>query len=258
MNDTRVLTLRDLIQNPAGWNTRHVGARYMIRDALIAKYKESMADPKKRKKYAMSVTKVSPGIYTVWVKVPSEKLDITYDVIFRLRCDSSPSVMNAKVQLFCNSPGWIFPVGYVAAKRGILIPGWEKALGLAAKQPPDTLNPKQDYGMDKTSFRAVLYMTGAGGLLTIADMDRVAGGQPPDPNDPTMSGEAKLLEYKAAMTRHSAMKQLDRKIKKENKLEDQRAQRAEKRRIRKTNAAKSVAAVKAAKSSKASEKRKGK
>ena len=71
------VTLRDLLTNPPGKYSRQVGARYMLRDALTAKFRESLTDPNKRRKYSVSVSK-KDDVFTVWVKVPSEKYDVVW------------------------------------------------------------------------------------------------------------------------------------------------------------------------------------
>ena len=43
------MTVRDLINNPPGPNSRQVAARYTIRDALRAKFVAAMQDPARRR-----------------------------------------------------------------------------------------------------------------------------------------------------------------------------------------------------------------
>ena len=238
------VTLRDLVTNPPGKNTHHVGARYMLRDALTAKYKASIADPAKRKKYALLVAKSGADSYIVWVKVPSEMYDLVYDAIFRLTFDEGVrAVMSANVQLYCNSPGWVMPVGYVAATKGLLIPEWKKALGRAAIEPPSAINANLDYGFDKTTFRAILFMTGLGGLIVRADLDRAAGTTAPNPCDPKLSAEAKLFEYNRAKDKYAAAARVVKRAERAAKEEDAKRKRAESRNTRGTAKTAKVAAT---------------
>ena len=244
------ITLRDLITNPAGKNTHHVGARYMLRDALTAKYRESITDPQKRRKYGLSVSRNGPSIFTVWVKVPSEKYDLVYDVIFRLTFDEGVrSLSGAAVQLYCNSPGWVFPVGYVAAHNGLLIPAWKGALGRAATEPPASINVDEHYGFDKTTFRAVLFMTGPGGLVTINDLKMAPIGTAPDPKDARLSAEYKLHEYGRAKDKYDAIARTVKRAERQQKLETERKERASKKAA--SNHMKAVNAAKAAKTARA-------
>ena len=214
------ITMRDLITNPPGKNTHHVGARYMIRDAITAKYRETMLDPLRRKRYKLSVSKIDESTYLIWVKIPSEKYAVDYDVIFQLSFpDGVRSVMNADVQLYCNSPGWFMPVGYVAATTGLLIPAWKKALGQAATTPPDAINPNQDYGYDKTTFRAILFVTGIGGIVSLSDLEVSASGKAPNPADLSLSAQSKLLEYRRAKEKFDLAARIVKRAEKRTKEE---------------------------------------
>lgn len=237
------VTLRDLLTNPPGKYSRQVGARYMLRDALTAKFRESLTDPNKRRKYSVSVSK-KDDVFTVWVKVPSEKYDVVYDVVLRLQFDEGVrAVAGANVQLYCNSPGWVMPVGYVAATTGLLIPGWEHALGRAATEAPTTLNPNLEYGFDKTTYRAFLFATGPGGLVTQADLQRASGGTPPNPRDPKLSAEAKLFEYNRAKDKYAAAARVVKRAERAAKEEDAKRKRAESRNARGTAKTAKVAAT---------------
>jgi hypothetical protein len=241
------VTLRDLVTNPPGKNTRQVGARYMIRDALTAKFRESFMDPNKRKKYGVAVTRNGNDVFTLWVRVPSEKYDVIYDVILQLSFDEGVKALsNANVQLYCNSPGWVFPVGYVAATQGLLIPGWEKALGRAAVEPPSSLNPNAEYGFDKTTYRAFLYITGPGGLVTINDLKMAPIGTAPDPKDARLSAEYKLHEYNRAKDKYDAVARTVKRAERQQKLEAERKEKAAKRAT--SNHMKAASAARATKS----------
>ena len=148
------MTVRDLINNPPGPNSRQVAARYTIRDALRAKFVAAMQDPARRRKFGVQVSKRGEG-YIVWVKVPSEKYDVIYDVILQLSFpEGARALASADVKVYCNSPSWLYVQGYVFNKNGFLADGWAQALGRAATEPPDTVNASQDIGFDRLSTRA--------------------------------------------------------------------------------------------------------
>jgi hypothetical protein len=211
MNDDQI-TLRNLIINPPGKATRQVGARYMIREALLAKFHESIKNPEKRKKYNVKVYKEDYG-YLLWIKVPSEKYDLIYDCIFELTFDEGvKSIMNATVKLYCNSPGWFMVVGYVANKIGILATGWEDALGRALTDRPVVTNPHEEYGFDKTTFRAIFYLTEVAGIVSISDLDAsVTNESKPNPKDPKLSAGNKLFEYKRAKEKYTEKEKVEKK-----------------------------------------------
>lgn len=221
----------------------------MIRDAITVKYQESLRDPLRRSRYKLSVHKAGEA-YLVWIKVPSEKYSIDYDVVFRLTFDTGVrAIMSAQIQLYCNSPGWFMPVGYVAARNGLLISGWEHALGHAATDPPTSINPSLDYGYDKTTFRAILFMTGVGGLVTINDLEAASRLRKPAPNprDPKLSAQAKLHEYQRAKAKADAVARTVRIAERKTREEEAKKARASaKAASNSAKAAKTAAAAKAA------------
>ena len=219
----------------------------MIRDAITAKYQESIRDPLRRSRYKLSVHKAGDA-YLVWVKVPSERYAVDYDVIFRLAFDTGVrAVMSAQVQLYCNSPGWFMPVGYVAAQSGLLIPEWKQALGRAATDPPTAINPNLDYGYDKTTFRAILFMTGAGGLVTVNDLEAASRVRKlaPNPRDPKLSAQAKLHEYQRAKAKADAVARTVKMAERKTREEEAKRARASARAA--SNSAKTAKTAAAAK-----------
>lgn len=230
------MTVRDLINNPPGPNSRQVAARYTIRDALRAKFAAAMQDPVRRRKFGVRVSRRGEG-YVVWVKVPSEKYDLTYDVILQLSFpEGARAVASADVKVYCNSPSWVYVQGYVFNKNGFLADGWAHALGRAATEPPDTLNASQDIGFDKVVHQGVLFATGPGGLVTQADLQRAAGDAVPDPKDPKLSAEAKLFEYSRARDKYAAAARIVKRAERATKEEEAKRKRADARGAR--NAAK--------------------
>ena len=237
------MTLRDLITNPPGPNSRQVAARYTIRDALRAKFVAAMQDPARRRKFGVQVSKRGEG-YIVWVKVPSEKYDVIYDVILQLSFpEGARALASADVKVYCNSPSWVYVQGYVFNKNGFLADGWAQALGRAATEPPDTVNASQDIGFDKVVHQGVLFATGPGGLVTQADLQRASGGTPPNPRDPKLSAEAKLFEYNRAKDKYAAAARVVKRAERAAKEEDAKRKRAESRNARGTAKTAKVAAT---------------
>jgi hypothetical protein len=192
------MTLKELLTNPPGKGSAHVAARFRIRDSLIAVFRAAIGDPERRRRFSLSVW--GKGPYIVLVKVPSEGLPVDYDVIFTLDYGAGRATAGAQVRLYCNSPGWVFTYGWVAAHDGALAPGWGPALGKEVTGVrPRTTNPTEELGFDKVVYQAALWLLGPGGMLSSADADRLAGETvgrtPPDPKDPALTAAAKAAEY---------------------------------------------------------------
>jgi hypothetical protein len=245
-------TLKDLIQNPTGPHSRQVAARYTIRDALTAKFKAAMLDRNRKTRFKLYITKKLEQ-YIVWIKVPSEKYEVEYDVIFELTFpDGVRSITNANVRLFCNSPSWVFTSAYAYRQSNLLIKGWDKPLGKAATEEPKVTNPNMDTGYDKVVFQAILYLTQAHGLLTMHDLNSSLSHKVPNPNDPSMSASAKLFEYNKAKaiytTKMRIEKEKDKKLKEKNDLEAKNSSKSSTK-TKKIQAAKSIKAVNSVKKS---------
>ena len=246
-------TLHRLVNNPSGKYTRQVGARYMIRDAIAAKFRESMMNIHVRKRYKSSITRIQgkSNSYIIWIRVPSEKYSLDYDVVMQLTFpEGTRAVSQADIRLYCNSPGWTMTVGYVAATQGLLIPGWEKLLGRAAKEAPSVTNPNEEYGYDKTTYRAFLYLIDVIGIKTIGDLGLAIGGNPPNLKDTTLSAEYKLLQYERAKSAYAEAERV-RKAAEKAKVEIERQKEiAKKKNMQKSSkAVKAVSAVRKARQS---------
>ena len=192
------MTVGDLLTNPPGRGTRHVAARYMIRASLDAIYRQAMADPARSGRFsARACAGRADGSFVFLVRVPSAETPADFDVVLQLDYGTSAATSQARCRVYCNSPGWVFTYGYVAAATGLLAPGWEAALGAAVTgTPPRQTNPGRDFGYDKVVHQGVMYLLGGAGVLTRRDAERLAaGGRPVLPAEPRLSAEAKLKEY---------------------------------------------------------------
>jgi hypothetical protein len=193
----QTMTLRDLVTNPPGSGTSHVAARYRIKDSLDQLYRSTMADPALSTRFAIAAHKEGEKSFTAIVRVPSEKNATNFDVVFRFDYGESLATSQARCRLYCNSPSFVFTYGYVCCKNGLLIPGWEGALGdQVVKNPPKVRNPHFDFGYDKVVHQAALYVLGRGGMTSLRDAERLSVSSPPiDPRTPAFTALKKLKEY---------------------------------------------------------------
>ena len=225
-----IVTIRDLLTNPPGRKTRQVGPRYAIKASLDAAYIALVKDPEKARKFEVSVS--GSGPYVVWVKVPSATLDMQFDVVIELDPGESRAVSAMRARLYCNSPGWVFTQGYVARKEGVLAPGWDKALGRAAKERPRVTNPTETLSFDKVVHFALLWILGRGGILTLKDLEAATGKKAPDPQDETLWAESKLEVYTKLKAHQAAIHRNIRAVERKAKV----AQKEEERKHRKSTA----------------------
>jgi hypothetical protein len=220
------MTVRDLINNPTGFNTRQVAARYTIRDALRAKFLAAVNDPSRKKRFKVYISGKDRN-FIVWIKVPSEQYAIDYDVILQLSFpEGVRAVANADVKLYCNSPSWTFVYGYAYRHAGLLATGWDKQLGRAASEKPEVTNIALDTGFDKVVFQGILFLTGPAGYVTINDLSQNIDKIIPNPSDPKLSAQAKLFEYKKAKAKYDLSVKIVKKAEKETKRIDNQTKKS--------------------------------
>jgi hypothetical protein len=247
MSGRTEMTVRDLINNPSGPHSRQIAARYTIQDALRAKFVEAMKDPNRRRRFKVAVSRHGEK-FVAWIRVPSEKYAVDYDVILQLSFpEGARAVSSADVKVYCNSPGWIFTSAYAFGQAGFLAEGWEAACGRAATEPPKTTNPHEDLGFDKVLHQAILFFTGPAGYVTQHDLQMSPVGTAPDPKDPRLSAQSKLQEYGRAKAKYDAIARTVKRAEKAQKEETERKEKMAKRAA--STRQKAAATAKAAKAS---------
>jgi hypothetical protein len=229
------MTVAELVTNPPGKSTRHVSARYREILALEHIYRQALADPARAARFRLEAWKTGPETFLARVKVPSEKNGTDFDVVLLLAYGGGTTAPTSKadVKVYCNSPGWIFTYGYVAAQRGLLVPGWAGALGReVATTPPRVTNPDLSYGFDKVVQQAAYYLLGRGGMLNVGDANRIAAntrGPRPAPRQPGVAADEKLAEYERNEQARAAAARKGRQAKAKSAAAAEAARKAEER-----------------------------
>lgn len=153
-------TLVKYISNPTGKGTAYVANRSAIKQGLNITYINLLREHRKSF-YAI------PYVYTngdilYHIKVPSEMYKdnkISYDVLFLLKYEKNRDRKNRDMQVYSNSPSFIFTYCYVYNKHGMLI---EKLKGKfpneALTKAPDVRNPIQSFGYEKSTYIAARYL----------------------------------------------------------------------------------------------------
>ena len=243
------MTLRDMITNPSGPYSRQISARYAIRDSLDAAFKAAMMDPIRRKRFKIAGVEGKDSTFTVWIKVPSSKYDVDYDVVLQLNfLEGVRATISSEAKLYCNSPSWVFSLGYTATTSGLLIPAWKSALGRAATEPSTVTNPHSDYGFDRIVYHAISFLVGPGGCLTKNDLVTAVTtirNKVPNPKDSVYSAEHKLFEYGRAKEKFATAARLLKKAEKGAKELDEKRAKADKRGEKNSRVAKTGKAAKA-------------
>ena len=191
------VTIKDMMNNPAGKGSRQGAARYATIMHLQNELKTLVANKEKKKYFGLSVSGNNP--YIVWVKTPSSSYDnLHYDTIFRITIpEKARTLLDADIQMYSNVPSWPFTYGYVAVQDGLIVPGWEKAIGLAATKAPSVTNPTETLGFDKQVTIALMYML-TYRIQTLGDLQYEPKTTPPDPKDIRLWCATKQQQYDLA------------------------------------------------------------
>lgn len=122
----------------------------------------------KNKKISVKSYKVGNYIY-IHSKVPSTtRVDVFYDVLFRISADKTDVTTEKEVKIFSNDPSFIYKYAYVFNKLDLLIPECAKLLPPEClTQVPKNTNPMEDATAHKVSMMAGIY------LLDYVKIDKV-------------------------------------------------------------------------------------
>lgn len=204
------ITMDSYMKNPVGHGSASVARRDVIRRNLESRYLTLYRRHKKDFKVAGSYLD-KDGNYLIHFKIPSEFYDLQYDVVLRFLVDDKSRIdttlKNYQLQLFSNSPNFVYTYAYVYNKDGNVIPFLKNKISrIAFTQPPVVRNPNQSYGFEKSVYWAILYIRENPKVVNKANMN------PEKLNAGTlaskiMKASAKQLEYnKAKKTKRDSEK----------------------------------------------------
>jgi len=121
-----------------------------------------------RKLYGKSTTNWIKAVlkekdsYYVVIYVPSEKYDIKYEVVLKFiptMYSTNDKINKHKMEVFSNSPSFVFQYAYVANKDGLLVEELRnKVPKKALTEAPKIKNPDEVYSYEKTIFYACKYL----------------------------------------------------------------------------------------------------
>lgn len=153
------LTLLKYITNP----TENKGNLFlnlaMVKDGLKGRYAKLI----KNENFKYKIYRYKDN-FLIHVAVPSEKYDLTYDVLLELidfkeeenKPFDTKLIKNTNFRVYSNSPAFQFTYGYVFHKRGLLIPETESKFEKAIfSRQPYQRNYYQITNIEKSIFYAI-------------------------------------------------------------------------------------------------------
>ena len=152
------LSVKQFLGNAPGFLSRQVAPRYMIKDQLF--YNFTKLYKEKSKSFSIKVFRKESDYYRVWIKVPSSKNNVLFDVIFDLKFDTGRShIINGKMSVFSNSPAWIFTYAYVFNQNDVIPDDLKDFVSdKALTEAPEVSNSTEQFGFEKVTYFAMLYM----------------------------------------------------------------------------------------------------
>lgn len=167
------ITMKQFLVNPTGKGSASVARRDFIRRDLESRYNRLF----KNGKLAFSVNPYletrTKDIY-IHFKVPSEdyyEQGLFYDVLIRFYLEKGKSETTPielyNIQVFSNSPNFLFTYAYIFNKDDLIIPWLKPKLPpRALTDEPLTRNPDMAYGFEKSVYYSLLYLKEHYELLT--------------------------------------------------------------------------------------------
>lgn len=156
------LTFQQFLQNPSGPYSAFFGRRSDIKSNLDKRFSDLV------KKYGAFETKIYKNDkkeFLFHIKIPSEKYEkLFYDTVIRLRPISNSSLsdftlMNYEINVYSNSPAFVFTYAYVFNKDGLFIEFLKGRISnKALTDRPKIKNPFEIYGFEKSLYFALSYI----------------------------------------------------------------------------------------------------
>lgn len=165
-NEEYVLSMNQLITNPAGKHTGMVAARKDIIENMNSRFSRLVND--QTKKFTTRIySDDTRSFYVFHIKVPTEQKtteDLRYDVIIHVTIpegvDKPISLFNYPCMVYSNSPAFAFTYAYVLNKLGFVPPYMvtKKMTEESKKTSPEKRNPFETIGFEKSLFFAISYI----------------------------------------------------------------------------------------------------
>lgn len=155
----KAVTINNFLKNPSG-----PYSAYFARRDLIIKDLEDRYSKLDKSKFEVSIYKFKDD-YRFKFKVPSEELKgkITYDVFITFTATGTSkldyTLNNYLINVFSNSPNFVFTYAYVYNQDGIIVPFLKSKLDpKCLTEKPKVRNPLESYGFEKSVYFALLYL----------------------------------------------------------------------------------------------------
>lgn len=160
----KIMTMDQFLKNPSG----SYSASFARRDLIIANMEDRFAKLLSKKKDEFKVLVFrgnNKNEFCFYLKIPSEEVpNIYFDVVLQfiptdMKCLSSPTLRNYGLNVFSNSPNFLYTYAYWYNKDEIIIKQLkDKISSVALNTEPVIKNAEGIYGFEKSVYFALLYL----------------------------------------------------------------------------------------------------
>lgn len=198
------MKLKEWLDNP---KTKNIPGYNMVKEQLRARFLDML---KKGKKFDIGVYQSSRNGLLVHVKVPTEGdiPELYYDVVLHI-AGGMATLMESEVKVFSNCPSFTFRYAYVAFQSKELIPEFVDYYDdIVIKDKPDTTNPMEIMGYEKSIYYAILSLEYYG-YKTYSDLNNDVRASREGLKE-IMSATAKVQEAQVKKSKYSKEKRLEK------------------------------------------------
>jgi hypothetical protein len=164
-NGRAVITLDQFLTNPTGKGSSMMARRKEIKADLEKRYYALIKNcPKNMLNYKIFVDK-KKEVYIFYFQIPSESFDnFFYDVVLQFVPEDKKAmkfgtINDYGIDFFSNSPHMTYTYTYVLNKNGIIVDWMKKKYSpIALKKAPQTTNPVELFGFEKSCYYACMYI----------------------------------------------------------------------------------------------------
>jgi len=160
----KIMTMDQFLKQP---NNKYASS-FARRDLIIQNLEDRFARLMNKRKEDFKVIIFNgkdKNQFIFYFKIPSEDIPkLTYDVVLKfipttLGCVSNPTLKQYAINVFSNSPNFIYTYAYVYNKDEIVVKELKDKLSKQAlEEEPKIKNVNLDYGFEKSVYFALLYM----------------------------------------------------------------------------------------------------
>lgn len=199
------IKFKNIVEAPLTPYERSIAAKYKVMNKLQTDFLSI------KNLFELSYVNKTSEYIEIFLKIPSEPFreKLKYDVIVRFYLNSNEDnkiEASTPVEVFSNSPSFMFTYTFVYKKHNVLIEEYEKFQAKRAlTEKPLKTNPHEILGFEKSLFYAFLWLRDEGFMSNVGAFLNKYKMRKKHPNKIPMSSTDKLTEYNKVKSKFSTL-----------------------------------------------------